>query len=338
MLGPAPDASSRACSIEGAIGRRVHGHTARVLAGATARAPTGVTGFEDGLLLAPLLPFLLCFGFVREGNTEQRGSHASRHEPEAAAVSTRQIADRPCLVPLAIGYRLSAIGFSRSLAVLPSSSRLLTPDYRPGASRWLIAAKSNVSGSQRLAPPFVQPFLRHLVVSVVGIGHDRYKIVVPPDAADVVRRAGRPASEADRVGLRWLRRAHRLDQDLVVPAITKVVHVAEARAGVGHDVRQPRLVLVFVEIVDHVRIGVAHAVDGEIVKVVVVPTHHVLQNEVQVSQGDVAGHHDAAPDRRLAAAERDFQAMDRRGGGRTRCFRGHHAPSSWLSRTAQKRS
>ena len=95
------------------------------------------------------------------------------------------------------------------------------------------------------------------------------------------------------------------------PAVTEVVlidqsvfgaeqEIAEASAAFAHRWHS-KLVI---------RSAVVCAGVDELVEVTVRPPHGALKNAMEVEQGDVRGHLDAAPDRRPDVAKRDFESVD----------------------------
>lgn len=54
------------------------------------------------------------------------------------------------------------------------------------------------------------------------------------------------------------------------------------------------------------------AVDGELVEMLITPSHRNLQNRVQICDGAVPTHHKASPDHRTDAGERNVELIGRR--------------------------
>ena len=183
------------------------------------------------------------------------------------------------------------------------------------------------------------PFDELLVSLVLGVFKGFEHVIVAPDAAAVVGRAGEFALEAHRVIHTLSRRADLDHLDLVVPTVAEVVLIDELALDRRGQFAEPCFPFILGVFKLHSRVAPAtlaahilsefvplfavykssnrslgrlgpRVADDKLMQVRVGPAHNDLDDLVQVAQLYVAWHGDTPPDGRLAPEERDFEFVD----------------------------
>ncbi len=160
------------------------------------------------------------------------------------------------------------------------------------------------------------PFQIFLVVGMVGIVHCIQEVLVAGDSAYVFRRAGAGALQAGGVVTAFFRWEDVFHEELVLPAVAKVVGVGKAR--IRTKPHRLQLVSAFVSRSRKTHLAlVGYAVrlapDEESVEVKLFPAHDGLQNAVELGDGDVGFDQDTPPDGWVRAAEGDLELVNLNG-------------------------
>src|SRR5664280_1658574 len=140
-------------------------------------------------------------------------------------------------------------------------------------------------------------------------------MVVAGDTTAVLGRTMAFAAHADGVRQSRFRGQNFLNGDAVLPAITEVIGVHRFGADLAKYVEQPRRALVAdgrktCKPVVGSWFPEPPWTNAEVMHVTVLPLHGQLQHVVQLLQGHVRGHQQAAPDRRGGAEQGDFELID----------------------------
>src|SRR5215475_14588733 len=132
----------------------------------------------------------------------------------------------------------------------------------------------------KLAPDPVQHLLMLGVLRIV----DRVqKARVPPDTTAILGRTGAFACEAYRVALPCFVGEHLFNEQLVVPAIAKVILIEELILFALHQGLQSYPASVFaLHLLQHARVAILHTTDFKAVQMVAFPPHDALQNMVEL--------------------------------------------------------
>src|SRR5690606_10208067 len=156
------------------------------------------------------------------------------------------------------------------------------------------------------------PDVGGLVVRVLRVGQGFEQAFVTAGAAAVVRRGRTLARGAARVFLARSGRQHFFERDQMQPAIAEVVFILQARVGPGQDighavlpVGERRVVVEIVQRHPETRMAVPLTYGPELMQVGVSPGEGALDGDVQVPEGVVARHLQAAPDQGLDLLELD---------------------------------
>src|SRR5215472_14177314 len=151
------------------------------------------------------------------------------------------------------------------------------------------------------------------MVFVPRVSQGVHEVVVTPDTAAVLGRAGSLAGDAAGISdslLGWL---HCFDDDVVVPSVAEVIPVPQLVAWpVGH--RGELLSCGAADLEVGVEVGVGAAIAAcrclECPQMAILPAESELDDRVQPGQRDIGRHFEPPPDRRLAAAQGDLNPVD----------------------------
>lgn len=149
---------------------------------------------------------------------------------------------------------------------------------------------------------FIQPLQHVRMLRVARVPDDLQEMVVSALSTAVLRRGRALALQADGM-LQLLQRSEDLlCQDLMTPAISKVVLVGKLELLPGDDSVQLDLLLVLEIIAQHICLSgddaVALTLYHELVQMAVIPAHDHLQNLVKLEQGNIPANLNSPPDER----------------------------------------
>lgn len=116
---------------------------------------------------------------------------------------------------------------------------------------------------------------------------------------------------ADRIVPAFVQREHLLKPDVVLPPVAKVILVEEALAFAQPEVSEAHVAGIVGEdnppvVVDAVRLPV----DQELLQVQVLPAHGNLHHVVELGNGRVTAHQQAAPYQGATVSQRDLELID----------------------------
>ena len=178
-------------------------------------------------------------------------------------------------------------------------------------------------GLVQIKPPRVpiiaEPFFHVFMVGVLWVGDDFEHLVIAGDAAAIIRRTRIFAGQTNDVFETGVRRQNFFRDNLVLPAVAKIVFVGEFRLRAGRNVGNGVALLVQFFAAHAAKFGIGPAVesavapvgsaDHEMMDVRIRPWHHALDDVVQAVQLEIGRHHDAPPDGGPGILQRDFQLI-----------------------------
>lgn len=148
------------------------------------------------------------------------------------------------------------------------------------------------------------------VFRVLGVCQHFQQVLVAPDPAAVFRRAGPFASQTQRILQSWVRREHLLKCDLVLPGVAEVILAVKLGFRGGYHLPQADPALIPHVFKSPLRITVTLLTGMELVQVRVGPTHHHLDDPVQLPECGLTADEHSPPDERTDVTQSDLQLVN----------------------------
>src|SRR6266853_859495 len=154
------------------------------------------------------------------------------------------------------------------------------------------------------------PFEHLLVLGVLWSVDGFQETGVAPDATTILGGTGPFAREADGVALPLVQRQYLFNEELVFPAIPKIVLIEQLGLLAPHQGRQAHGTRVFrIPLAHHARITIGDATTNKLIQVRALPPHHALEDAVELHQCAITRDLHPPPDRRLTPLQGDFDLI-----------------------------
>src|SRR5882762_252251 len=143
------------------------------------------------------------------------------------------------------------------------------------------------------------PFEHLLVLGVLWSVDGFQETGVAPDATTILGGTGPFAREADGVALPLVQRQYLFNEELVFPAIPKIVLIEQLGLLAPHQGRQAHGTRVFrIPLAHHARITIGDATTNKLIQVRALPPHHALASNALTNEAAVIRCHCLAHGRR----------------------------------------